>query len=128
MPAGLLLSDDLLFGSRVTATARAHGLTVVTARTPARLLELAAADVPAAVVLDLQHPGLDLAAVVAALAALPAPPRLVGYGSHVDADALKQARRLGVLAMPRSQFAARLEQDLAGWLGRSQGVTGEPGA
>ena len=116
MPDGLLLSDDLLFSSRVTATARAHGLTVAVARTPAALADYVAAKTPGGVILDLQFPDLDLAALVAELAALDPPPRLTGYGSHVEAEALKVARRLGIEAMPRSQFAERVEAELPAWL------------
>lgn len=116
MPDGLLLSDDLLFSSRVTATARAHGLTVAVARTPAALVEFAAQKVPGGVILDLQCPGLDLGALAGDLAALDPPPAVTAYGSHVDATALKAARALGVDAMPRSTFAERLEAELATWL------------
>ena len=117
MPDGLLLSDDLLFSSRVTATARAHGLTVAVARTPAALLGFVAQKLPKGVLLDLQCPDLDLAALVGELSMLEPVPKLTGYGSHVDAQTLKEARALGIEAMPRSQFAERVEAELAGWLG-----------
>ena len=120
---GLLLSDDLLFASRITATARAHGLTVAVARSPARLVELAAASPPGSVILDLQHPGLDLPALLAELrVACPVPPRVMGYGSHVDAAALKAAQAAGVdPVLPRSKFAAMLEVSLPGWLTPANG-------
>ena len=41
MSAGLLLSDDLIFTSRITGTARDLGLTIQAARTPEALLALA---------------------------------------------------------------------------------------
>ncbi len=115
---GLLLSDDLLFASRITATARAQGLTVAVASSPTRLVEMAAASPPASVILDLQNTGLDLPTLLAELrAACPVPPRVVGYGSHVDAVVLKAARVAGVdPVLPRSKFAAMLEARLAGWL------------
>ena len=116
MADGLLLSDDLLFSSRVTATAHAHGLTVAVARTPEALLDFVAQKHPKGVILDLQCPGLDLPALVARLAASDPPPRLTGYGSHVDAETLRTARALGVNAMPRSAFATRVEAELAAWL------------
>ena len=116
MPDGLLLSDDLLFSSRVTATAHAHGLTVAVARNPEALLDFVAQKHPKGVILDLQCPGLDLPTLVAQLLALDPAPRLTGYGSHVDAETLKTARKLGIDAMPRSAFAERVEAELANWL------------
>ena len=65
--AGLLLSDDLLFASRITGTARALGLTLRAARTPADLEALARAEAPRCVVLDLANPGLALDATVRTL-------------------------------------------------------------
>lgn len=112
---GFLLSDDLIFTSRVTATARAHGLTVVAAKTADALLAKAAAVPPGGVILDLHNPTLDVAAVLAALKPLGV--RVVAYGSHVDAERLKAARQAGCdLVMPRSQFVEKLETDLPTWL------------
>lgn len=113
---GLLLSDDLIFTSRVTATARAHGLTVNRVRTPGELLARAVAESPAAVLLDLHVDGLDVPAVLAAVRAN-GPVKVIAYGSHVDAERLRAARQAGCdLVMPRSQFVERLEADLPAWL------------
>jgi CheY-like chemotaxis protein len=114
---GLLLSDDLIFTSRVTATARAHGLTVTAVKTMAALVEKVLADPRAGVILDLHNPTLDVAALFAVLK--PVGVRVVAYGSHVDAERLKAARQAGCdLVMPRSQFVEKLETDLPAWLGR----------
>lgn len=115
---GLLLSDDLIFTSRVTATARAHGLTVAAAKTADAALALAKQAPPTGVIVDLQNPELDLPAFLAGLRdACPTMPRVVGYGSHVAADVLMAARRAGCdEVMPRSQFVAQLEDGLKGWL------------
>ena len=114
---GLLLSDDLIFTSRIVATARACGLAVVAAKTVEVLLAKAKDAPPAGVILDLHNPTLDVPALLAALKSLGSP-RVVAYGSHVDAERLKAARQAGVdLVMPRSQFVEKLESDLPGWLG-----------
>ncbi|MFO0852252.1 MAG: hypothetical protein U0871_27360 [Gemmataceae bacterium] len=117
-PTGLHVSDDLLFTSKVTATARAHGLEMVTARSAGLAVEAARRVAPAAVLLDLQNPGLDLPEILAGLrAACPVMPRVIGYGSHLARETLDAARAAGLdRVMPRSKFVASLETDLAGWI------------
>ena len=115
---GLLLSDDLIFTSRIVATARAHGLTVMAAKTVEALLAKAKDAPPAGVILDLHNPTLDVPELLIALMSLGSP-RVIAYGSHVDTERLKAARQAGVdLVMPRSQFVAKLESDIPAWLAR----------
>lgn len=123
-PIGLHVSDDLLFTSKVTATARAHGLEMVTARSAALAVEAARRVVPAAVLVDLQNPGLDLPEFLAGLrAACPAMPSVIGYGSHLARDVLDAARAAGLdRVMPRSKFVAGLEAELPGWIGGEPAV------
>src|SRR5438067_3007584 len=92
---GLLLSDDLLFRSRITGTAAALGLRIRTARTAAELHALAEQDRPACVLLDLHNPGLRIDEAVRQLKQLEPAPLIVGYGSHVDAPTLRAARDAG---------------------------------
>lgn len=117
-PHGLVLSDDLIFFSRIAGTARAWGLTVRRVKTPAELLTAVRAEPPRGVILDLHTPGLDVGRLLDELrSACPVMPRVVAYGSHVEADTLRAARRAGCdLVMPRSQFVAELEQSLGQWL------------
>ena len=118
MPStGLLLSDDLLFISRIAGTARALGVDIKSARNMTELLALAAASAPACVLLDLQNPGLDIAAIVQALKST-SKATIVGYGSHVDTATLKAARDAGCdIVLPRSKFVEELPTQLAHWLG-----------
>jgi CheY-like chemotaxis protein len=121
--SGLLLSDDLLFGSRITGTAGKLGLTVHIVRSADELLRQAEQVRPSCVLLDLQNPGLQIEAVAAKLKALIPPPLLVAYGSHVDAATLHRARDAGCdRVLPRSQFVEELPHALSHWL------SGEPGA
>jgi len=115
---GLLLSDDLIDTSRITGAARALGLTIKEARSVDGLLKLAAEQPPACVLVDLHFPGLDLPELRRRLRESDAaPPRLVGYGSHVDAARLKAAREAGCdLVLPRSAFFERLPQEIGDWL------------
>ncbi len=111
----LVLCDDLIFSSKVTATARSHGLTAAVARTP----DAAVAKVPptGCVLVDLHLPGLDLPAFLADLRAS-STATVIGFGSHVDVDTLKAARAAGCdRVMPRSQFVKELETGLTEWAG-----------
>jgi CheY-like chemotaxis protein len=115
----LLLSDDLIFTSRVTGTARDLGLTVKAARSSTALQALAAQQPPACLIVDLQNPGLDIAALVNHLAQSSATrPFIVAYGSHVATAVLKAAREVGCdLVLPRSKFVEDLPLELPRWIG-----------
>lgn len=117
MAIGILLSDDLLLTSRISGTARALGLELRAARTAAELDQLLKAQAPACLLVDLHHAELNLAALVAELRQI-GRCTLVGYGSHVATEILKQARAAGCDAvLPRSQFVERLAEDLPKWYG-----------
>lgn len=116
---GLVLSDDLVFVSRIAAAAQAAGLVVRQARSPAELIALAAKNPPTSMILDLQNPGLDLTALLAALRSVcPVMPRVTAYGSHVEAELLRSAREAGcALVLPRSKFVQELDSQIVTWLG-----------
>jgi DNA-binding NarL/FixJ family response regulator len=118
MSRGLLLSDDLIFASRITGTARALGLEVRQMRTADALVELAGREPPSGVLIDLGFPHLELPELLRRLAeACPAMPRVVAYGSHVDAAGLRAAREVGCdLVLPRSKFVEDLPKELPAWL------------
>jgi DNA-binding NarL/FixJ family response regulator len=114
----LLLSDDLIFTSRVTGTGADFGVAVRVAKSPGTLLNLARQEPPNCVILDLHHPGLNIAECVAALKTLAPPPTVVAYGAHVDTATLKAARAAGCdVVMPRSQFVEELPTQFAKWAG-----------
>lgn len=116
-PCGLLLSDDLIFTSRITATARDLGLRVVPARSAEDLVRLARQQSPRCVIVDLANPGLVLTELLARLAEACQPlPRVVAYGSHVDTATLRAAREAGCDPVwPRSKFVEELAVALPGW-------------
>jgi CheY-like chemotaxis protein len=115
---GLVLCDDLIFFSRVSGAARAAGLSVRMVRTAADLLAAAHPTPPAGIILDVHNPGLDLPALLAALKeACPTMPRVIAYGSHVEAAVLRAARQAGCdRVLPRSQFVEELEGKIGEWL------------
>ncbi len=107
-PPGLLLSDDLIFASRIAGTARAAGLEVRQVRAADALPELARQLQARCVIVDLAFPGLDLPALMQRLGSTA---RVVAYGPHVDADSLKAARAAGcAVVLPRSKFVEELPQ------------------
>jgi CheY-like chemotaxis protein len=114
--AGLMLSDDLLFTSRVVGAAESLGLVLKTAKTAAALER--GTENLACVLVDVHLPGLDLPSVVRAIRDKHPRCRIVGYGSHVAADVLKAAREAGCdLVLPRSKFVEDLNRDLSIWFG-----------
>jgi len=113
---GLLLCDDLMFASRISATARSLGLTVRTVRTSADLEQLAVKEKPCCVILDLANAGLAIADVVPRLRPEGGLPLIVAYGSHVDAAGLNAARHAGCdVVLPRSKFVEDLAAALPRW-------------
>jgi CheY-like chemotaxis protein len=115
---GYLLSDDLIFVSRITGTARDLGLVVESARTVERLLEACERQRPACVMVDLAYPGMTIGDLMAKLGEKCTPlPRVVAYGSHVDTETLKAARAAGCdPVLPRSKFVEDLPSELDKWI------------
>lgn len=126
--AGLLLSDDLMFTSRITGVAQQLGMRVTPVRFADRLLAGAREASPACVIVDLANPGLRIGELVDGLRqACPSVPYLVAYGSHVDAAGLKAARDAGCdLVLPRSKFVEVLPAALPEWFGRRAGASTPP--
>jgi CheY-like chemotaxis protein len=117
-PLGLLLSDDLIFTSRIAGTARDLGLALKAARSSALLLALAQREPPHCVIVDLANTGLVLSDLLRGLRdACATMPRVVAYGSHIDAAGLRAAREAGCdVVLPRSKFVEELPTALAKWL------------
>ena len=112
---GYLLCGDLIFVSRIEGLAASLGLQLTSCRTPADLLAAATQRTPSCVLIDLHQTGLNIAEIVTALKAA-GKPLIVGFGSHVAAEVLKQARLAGCdLVQPRSQFFAELSENLPVW-------------
>jgi CheY-like chemotaxis protein len=118
MPApGYLLSDDLIFTSRITGTARDLGLAMQSARSPEILLQLIAQQSPCCIIVDLANPGLILDELMHTVREqCKPPPRVVAYGSHVDTATLRAARDAGCEpVLPRSKFVEDLPTELSKW-------------
>jgi CheY-like chemotaxis protein len=114
---GYLLCEDMIFTSRIIGTARTLGLNMI----PFRNLEALAAGIsqqaPRCIILDLASSGLRIDDFIQRLRVdcVPAP-RVIGYGSHVDAAGLHAARQAGCdLVLPRSKFVEELPTALPDW-------------
>jgi CheY-like chemotaxis protein len=117
-PIGLLLSDDMIFTSRITGTARDLGLCVKPARSIQALNAQIHEQVPCCIIVDLGHPELSIGDFMKGLGQLcTAVPRVVAYGSHVDTAVLRAAREAGCYAvLPRSKFVEDLPRALPDWM------------
>jgi CheY-like chemotaxis protein len=118
MSVGFLLSDDMLFTSRITGTGRDLHVPIKPAPSAAALYALARQETPCCVIVDLANPGLVIADFVQQLRTLCSPmPRIVAYGSHVDTATLRAARQAGCDPVwPRSKFVEELPHALPGWM------------
>lgn len=103
----LALVRDLLFGSRITASARAVGVHLRCLRDPVKLGEMDGR----MLLVDLAEPG----AVAAAAAWKRRYERpVVGFVAHVDTATIASAREAGIdRVLARGAFAAQLESILA---------------
>ena len=115
---GLLLSDDMIFSSRITGTAQALGLKVNAVKSAKNLMAQAKERTPTCIIVDLSHPDLRVPELIGELQDICSPlPRLVAYGSHVDAATLRAARDAGCnIVLPRSAFVEQLSGSLPQWL------------
>ena len=107
----LVAVDDLLFSSKIRATAKQAGVELTFARSQAEILEQARTTSPELVIFDLNSGKTDPIATIAALKADPALAsiRTIGFASHVHTDLIAAARQAGAdEVLPRSAFAGTL--------------------
>ena len=112
----LAILDDLLFTSKIRATAKQIGATLSVAKSRESALAEMRASAPALVILDLNNPRTDPLGIVAEMKGDPALAGIVtvGFVSHVHTELIDAARKAGVGdVMARSMFAERLPQILA---------------
>ena len=112
----LALARDMIFASKIRGTAAAAGTRAETVGTVERLLERAAVERPRLILLDLEAPGVGGAGIRRLLEAPEtAGVRLIGFASHVNAEAIREAREAGAhRVVARSRFVAELPALLGG--------------
>lgn len=111
----VLVVSDLLFRTRIEATAAQAGV-AVTAVTPEGALAACTADPPDLIVVDLTAPG-DPVAIAGELRRTEATRRvpIVGFYPHVDQALRERALQAGIpQVLPRSAFVARMAEILKG--------------
>ena len=109
-PVGLLLSRDLIFTSKVTGTAAALGYRVVVIGDAAKARAMLEQGKTRVVFVDLAAGDLVGSPTLLQYREV-APPGtpFVAFGSHVDTEALANARAAGCdPVMPRSRFTVEL--------------------
>lgn len=107
--------DDLLFSSKIRATAKQAGVELTFARSPAEILDQARALGPSLVIFDLNSGKTDPIATIAAMKKDPALAGIptLGFVSHVDGAVIQAARSAGAdEIMARSTFAGNLAEIL----------------
>lgn len=109
-PAGLLLSRDLIFTSKVTGTARELGQRVMVAGNTALASAMIEQWHPKAVFVDLAAGELASPAAIVAFKTIAGEEiPFIAFGSHVDKASLDAAADAGCdLVLPRSRFTAEL--------------------
>jgi len=112
----LAILDDLLFTSKIRATAKQIGATLSVAKSHDTALAEMRVQAPSLVIFDLNNPRTAPLTIVADMKADPslAGIHTVGFVSHVQTELIDAARKAGVDdVMARSMFAERLPQILA---------------
>lgn len=107
----LVAVDDLLFSSKIRATAKQAGVEITFARSPDEILQQARTIKPALAIFDLNSAKTDPVDTIAALKSDPelSAIRTIGYASHVHTELIRAARDAGADdVMPRSAFASQL--------------------
>ena len=111
----LAVLDDLMFSSKIKATASQLGATVTFARSADAALNEMRKSPPSLVILDLNNPRTTPLAIVASMKADPALASVptLGYVSHVDTATINAAREAGVgEILARSAFTVQLAEIL----------------
>jgi DNA-binding NarL/FixJ family response regulator len=117
MADAIALIDDLFFQMKVRETAKLAGISLETSTTRDALLQAAAANPEALVIVDLnaRQGAIEAIEFLNGANAAGHPRRIVAFLSHVQTDLAERARAAGCHeVMPRSAFTANLARILRG--------------
>lgn len=116
----LVVVEDLMFRSKISTTAKALGVAIAAATTADAAITRARELKPELIVLDLDSARTQPFEVLRRLREDPelAKVSTLGFVSHVHADAIREARGLGIgEVLARSAFAATLPDILGRYAG-----------
>ena len=114
---GILICHDLMFMSKVSATARHLGLAIQTVGNTADAIKQVQQCHVACLILDLSLQSLNPQDLFNLLPT-DSRPATIAFGSHVDVERLQAARQAGCQEVfPRSQFNAQMDAILQRYLG-----------
>jgi hypothetical protein len=113
MPLTLLITD-LIFSTKVTSTAKSLNIPFTVVRTLEKLTDTLTASPGGRLIVDLNVTAVDPIAAIKAAKALPTPPHIIAFLSHVQVELAESARTAGAdQVLPRSAFSAKLPELLA---------------
>jgi len=109
--------QDMFFAAKIKAAAEAAGSQILFVKSLEQSEELAKAEPPSLLILDLNSNGLDALALVKLWKARPvlSTTPIVGFISHVQTELIREARVIGCdYVVPRSLFSRVLVEIAAG--------------
>ena len=114
MPLTILVTD-LIFSTKIISTAKSLNIPFAVVRTLETLTAKLTGSPGGTLIVDLNITAVDPLAAIRAAKALPNPPRIIGFLSHVQVDLAAAAEEAGAdLVLARSAFSAKLPELLAG--------------
>jgi CheY-like chemotaxis protein len=120
----LLVSSDLMTGSKVSSVASRLGLACATAMSPAAAVDKLV-EGTSVVLIDLSTPGLKSPELVPKLrTTLKVRPRIIAFGPHVYGELLEEAETSGCdVVVSRGEFFARMPDLLTSGLSAGEAST-----
>lgn len=112
----IFLTADLMMTSTASSHARQNSVTLKTATNAESAITLVKEIRPHLFLVDLQTPGLEIAALGDAVRGLPDAvcPMTIGYAQHVNLESLDEARRAGFdQVLTRGQFNQQVSAIIA---------------
>lgn len=106
--------SDLIFSSRISAEARALNMPVNWVRSLTACSQWQESP-PQLLIVDLNLTSADPLEIVTLAKALPAPPKIIAFLSHLQRELAQRAAEQGAdIVLPRSAFVAQLPELLRG--------------
>ncbi len=110
----IALVSDLMFSSKITATANSVGASVAIVRTLEQLENELTSNPATTVIIDLEATAADPIDAITHCVNTQPKPRVIAFGPHVNVDLLTKAKQAGAdEVMPRGAFTANLPQLLS---------------